>query len=129
MANIKYLFPKDNFPFISPPRHLFRHVSWPRVISPCCSAHPVPELRRHRARQREPAPLHGPRPGRGHQLQRTAGQLFFCNVQRVFSFYYHQQARRHLGDDFSQKIKMRSNTFVATVDSRSVGSGRMCLLS
>ena len=30
------------------------------------------------------------------------------------------QARRHLGDDFSQKIKMRSNTFVATVDSRSV---------
>ena len=30
------------------------------------------------------------------------------------------QARRHLGDDFSQKIKMRSNTFVATVDSRYV---------
>ena len=30
------------------------------------------------------------------------------------------QARRHLGDDFSQKIKMRSNTFVATVDSRLV---------
>ena len=30
------------------------------------------------------------------------------------------QARRHLGDDFSQKIKMRSNTFVATVDSRFV---------
>ena len=82
MANIKYLFPKDNFPFISPPRHL-RHVSWPRVISPCCSAHPVPELRRHRARQREPAPLHGPRPGRGHQLQRTAGQIFFWrNINR-----------------------------------------------
>ena len=79
MANIKYLFPKDNFPFISPPRHV-RHVSWPRVISPCCSAHPVPELRRHRARQREPAALHGPRPGRGHQLQRTAGQIFFCSV-------------------------------------------------
>ena len=31
-----------------------------------------------------------------------------------------QQARRHLGDDFSQKIKMRTNTFVATVDSRFV---------
>merc|ERR1712130_622667 len=31
-----------------------------------------------------------------------------------------QQARRHLGDDFSQKIRMRSNTFVATVDSRFV---------
>ena len=30
------------------------------------------------------------------------------------------QARRHLGDDFSQKIKMRTNTFVATVDSRFV---------
>merc|ERR1719445_2192504 len=34
-----------------------------------------------------------------------------------------QQARRHLGDDFSQKIKMRSNTFVATVDSRFVIAG------
>ena len=33
------------------------------------------------------------------------------------------QARRHLGDDFSQKIKMRSNTFVATVDSRSILTG------
>ena len=31
-----------------------------------------------------------------------------------------QQARRHLGDDFSQKIRMRPNSFVATVDSRYV---------
>jgi len=31
-----------------------------------------------------------------------------------------QQARRHLGDDFSQKIRMRPNSFVATVDSRFV---------
>ena len=29
-----------------------------------------------------------------------------------------QQARRHLGDDFSQKIRMKPNSFVATVDSR-----------
>ena len=28
------------------------------------------------------------------------------------------QVRRHLGDNFSQKIKMRSNCFVVTVDSR-----------
>merc|ERR1719458_1481803 len=31
-----------------------------------------------------------------------------------------QQARRHLGDDFSQKIRMKPNSFVATVDSRFV---------
>ena len=31
-----------------------------------------------------------------------------------------QQARRHLGHDFSQKIRMRPNSFVATVDSRFV---------
>ena len=28
------------------------------------------------------------------------------------------QVRRHLGDNFSQKIKMRTNCFVVTVDSR-----------
>ena len=28
------------------------------------------------------------------------------------------QVRRHLGDNFSQKVKMRSNCFVVTVDSR-----------
>ena len=28
------------------------------------------------------------------------------------------QVRRHLGDNFSQKIKMRTNSFVVTVDSR-----------
>ena len=31
-----------------------------------------------------------------------------------------QLARRHLGDDFSQRIRMRQNSFVATVDSRFV---------
>ena len=36
------------------------------------------------------------------------------------SLFLSLQARRHLGDDFSQKIKMRTNTFVATVDSRFV---------
>ena len=28
------------------------------------------------------------------------------------------QVRRHLGDNFSQKVKMRCNCFVVTVDSR-----------
>ncbi len=27
-------------------------------------------------------------------------------------------ARRHLGDNFSQKVRMRSNCFITTVDSR-----------
>lgn len=29
-----------------------------------------------------------------------------------------QQQKRHLGDNFSQKVRMRSNCFVTTVDSR-----------
>ena len=50
--------------------------------------------------------------------------LFKQNVSKSYIYKnYYIQARRHLGDDFSQKIKMRSNTFVATVDSRFVIAG------
>ena len=102
-----------NFPFI-----LLTRVVSPYLISSYFSSDPVSLLRWQQPRQCEPPSLHGPRPGCGHQRLGSTGQYLVtsgeCQTFHVFMF----QARRHLGDDFSQKIKMRSNTFVATVDSR-----------
>ena len=48
------------------------YLSYPNLSYP--SSDPVALVRRQQPRQREPPPLHGPRPRRGHQRLWSAGQ-------------------------------------------------------
>ena len=56
------------------------YLSYPNLSYP--SSDPVALLRRQQPRQREPPPVHGPRPRRGHQRLWSAGQHHdYCHLR------------------------------------------------
>ena len=84
MSAIKYLCDDTIFHLFSSPEpchdtnlsFLSSNLSYP-------SSDPVALIRRQQPRQREPPPLHGPRPRRGHQRLWSAGQ---CHHQGMSDF-------------------------------------------